>query len=285
MKHLCPMCGSQSARARYERVFKNRKWTLARCRECGLHFTSPTPTEEDLNAFYQGDYHQQLRDAGITEATFGPKYERYADALGRHVRSGRVVDIGCSTGLLVRILCDRGYQAEGIELNHRSAEWGRDHYGISIHDKTLDQCGFMDGSLDAVIMTDVLEHTLHPRDYLRDVHRLLKPSGCVLVTFPDIRSVESRYQYVLSRLLRRDWLWSSCHIPLHVWEFTDATAKACFESAGFRVAEFRRNQPPPDDDSEMLAVRLLNLPIRLLRWQVLGRLLGTQMEFVIRKHE
>jgi 2-polyprenyl-3-methyl-5-hydroxy-6-metoxy-1,4-benzoquinol methylase len=262
------MCGSDEVRALRERTLRYRRWTLARCRGCGLHFTSPIPTEAELNSFYQGDYHRELRTVGATEAAFGPKYERYADTLGRYLRSGRVVDVGCSTGLLVRILCDRGYQAEGIELNRESAEWGRTHYGIQIHGEPLERCRFEPGSLDAVLMTDVLEHTRHPRDYLGEVGRLLRPGGFVMVTFPDIRSVESLYQLMLSRLLKRDWIWDSCRIPSHVWEFTRATAEACFTSAGFRVVEFRRHQPRPDDDSSPLAVRMLNLPIRPLQWPV-----------------
>lgn len=277
------MCGSGSSRILTKRPSLGRQWALARCRKCRQHFTAPTPTAEDLRAFYAGDnYHSVLRTEDGTEATFGLKYNRYVETLKRYLGSGRVVDVGCSTGLLVKKLRDRGYDAEGIELNSESAAWGREHYGVTIHNELLENCPFEPESLNALLFTDVLEHTQHPRDYLREAGRKLVPGGLVLVTFPDICSVESRFHYSLSRLLRRDWLWNNCHVPYHVWEFTPATAEACFTSAGFEVLEMRRDQPPYET-SDSLAVNILTAPARCLSWPVLGRMFGTQMEFVIRK--
>ena len=111
------MCGSVSSRTVCERPRLGRQWYLSECRACRLNFTAPIPSQDDIAAFYQGDYHSDLRITAGTEKAFDSKYQRYADALGRHLPVGRVVDVGCSTGLLVRKLCDRGYDAEGIELN------------------------------------------------------------------------------------------------------------------------------------------------------------------------
>jgi spore maturation protein CgeB len=279
----CPMCGSGSSQGICTRPHIGRQWTLARCDECQLHFTAPVPSAADLVAFYQGGYHSALRTAEGTEKAFASKYQRYVDALERHLPSGRVVDIGCSTGLLVRKLRDRGYEAEGIELNEDSAAWGRANYGVVIHSEPLERCPYEPGSLDAIFFTDVLEHMQHPRDFLREASERLASGGVALVTFPDVWSVESRYQYVLSRLFQRDWLWSNCHIPLHVWEFTHATAVACFRSAGFQVVEFRRSQPE-HEPGDSLALAVLNAPLYPLSWPMVGRRLGSQMEFVIRKN-
>lgn len=277
------MCGSSSVEAVHAKEFGGRPWSLARCRRCGLHFTDPRPPLDFLDACYAGDYHAELRTEGGTERAFGAKYRRYADWLSKHLPpGGRVLDIGCATGLLVRMLCDRGCRAEGIELNPRSAEWGREHYGITIRDQPLERCDFAPGSFDAVTLTDVLEHTPHPRDFLADVGRLLVPGGLVLVTFPDISSPESRYFRLIARLTRRPWFWRNCHIPLHTWEFTRATARACFESAGFRVIGFRRNHV--NDLGDLSGVqKLLALPTALLGWGPVASRLGTQMEFLLRK--
>lgn len=266
----------------HRRAFRGGEWTLAVCGGCGQYFTSPTPSEAELEGFYAGDYHAALRRAGGAEGAFGEKYRRYVETLGRHLKSGRIMDVGCGTGLLVRMLRDGGYDAEGVELNAESAAWGRQHYGVRIHSRALERCGFAARSLDAVLMTDVLEHTRHPGEFLRGVARLVRPGGVVFVTFPDIASVESRYQRMLARALRREWLWGTCHVPLHVWEFTRATAEACFRSAGFRVAEFRRSQPAAEPAPTLL-LRLLGWPSRVLTWRALASRLGTQMEFVIQK--
>jgi 2-polyprenyl-3-methyl-5-hydroxy-6-metoxy-1,4-benzoquinol methylase len=278
----CPMCGSPSTEVLYHKEFGGKRWSLGRCRSCGLHFTDPRPSEAFLEECYAGDYHAELRTPGGTERAFGDKYRRYAEWLGKHLAGGRVLDVGCSTGLLVRMLCDCGCRAEGIELNPRSAEWGRQHYGVTIHNLPLERCPYEPGSFDAVAMTDVLEHTLHPRDFLASVGRLLVPGGLVLVTFPDIASLESRYFRLVSKLFRRPWFWRNCHIPLHTWEFTKQTARACFEGAGFRVIDFRRSQVT--DLGKLAGVlKLVALPTAALGWGIVASRLGTQMEFILRK--
>jgi SAM-dependent methyltransferase len=264
------------------RLFKGRSWTLAHCNLCAQHYTSPLPTDADIASFYAGDYHAPLREADGSERAFGEKYSRYVNTLSRFVPNGRVLDIGCATGLLVKRLIDRGYDALGIELNARSAEYGRRTFGIDIRNQPLEACAFEPQSFDGIFLTDVLEHTRSPLDFLREVHRILRPGGCAVITFPDIRSVESHYLKMLATLLRRDWIWNTCHIPLHTWEFTRPTASALFGSAGFEVAAFSRSQPPAESQPSNL-LTLIHAPLRLLSLPIAHTVLGTQMEFVLRK--
>lgn len=279
----CPMCDSSASTVKFVKDEGEHRWSLRRCSECGLHFTDPRPTPAFLEQCYSGEYHSDLQAEGATEQSFGPKYRRYLDYLSAHLPAGaRVLDIGCATGLLVKMLCERGYRAEGIELNTRSAEWGREHYGVTIHNRPLEECPFAPGSFDAVILTDVLEHTLHPRDFLAAVGRYLTPEGVALITFPDVTSIESRYFFLLARMTGRPWLWKNCHIPLHIWEFTKETAVACFEGAGFRVLDFRRSQSTDSDEEDVGGIlKLINMPPRILNWTPLAARLGTQMEFII----
>ena len=103
----------------------------------------------------------------------------------------------------------------------------------------------------------------------------------MLITFPDIGSLESRYVRLLSWCLRRDWIWYNCRVPHHVWEFTPGTACALFQKAGFEVLGLQRFQDEHEPSSGVMA--LLLLPVRLLRIPAMSRLFGTQMEFIIRK--
>ncbi|WP_165066846.1 class I SAM-dependent methyltransferase [Paludisphaera rhizosphaerae] len=280
LRQVCPMCGSPKATRLHAVESRGERFELARCRRCGLHYTDPRPTEEFLAAYYCGEYHRELQREGGAEYAFGRKYRRYADWIMRHTNGGRFLDIGCATGLLVRMMADRGFQAEGVEINEESAAWGRSHYGVTIHDGPLDRCGLSPESFNVITLTDVLEHTLHPRDFLLRAGMLLKPGGIALISFPDINSIESRYLHLIAKLARRPWLWATCYIPGHIWEFTRATALDCFESAGFELIGFRRSHQ--EDEGRARALKLLSLPLRTLAWTPLGTRLGSQMEFLIR---
>ena len=146
----------------------------------------------------------------------------------------------------------------------------------------LEESGAERASYDLITMTDVLEHTDHPLRFLEFVSEYLKPGGYMLITFPDINSIESRYVQFLALISRRNWIRRRCcHIPEHTWEFTPATARCMFEKAGFAVRGFRRRQDSAEACTGLLS--LLLLPTRLLNIPVLGNLAGTQMHFVIQK--
>jgi 2-polyprenyl-3-methyl-5-hydroxy-6-metoxy-1,4-benzoquinol methylase len=231
--------------------------------------------------FYQGDYHWELRVNGGTEKAFGAKFLRYRDWVVTFMQSGRSMDVGTATGLFPSLLKAAGFDAEGTEYNRASAEWGSAHFGIRIRPGGLEQIAAESNSYDLISMTDVLEHTEHPLRALQAASRSLKPRGYMLITFPDIRSVESEYQWTLARLTGRDWLWSCCNIPLHVWEFTPDTARAMFDKAGFDVVGFRRSQAPPEHFPGIAG--LLSIPFYALQLPLLARWFGTQMEFMIRR--
>ncbi|MBI3864314.1 MAG: class I SAM-dependent methyltransferase [Planctomycetia bacterium] len=229
---------------------------------------------------YSGDYHRELRIPGATERIFGQKFRRYANWIQRFCPPGRALDIGCSTGLLVRMLRDRGFDAEGLEMNSSSAAWGAEQYGVKVKNATLRDGLFEESSFQLVVMADVLEHTVTPLMYLGMVRRILRPGGYMFVSFPDVASLESRYWLCLSRMTGKAWLWRNSHIPGHIWEFTRSVAERMFRQAGFEVIAFRRSQPEPEVDLSL--VGLLALPTQLLRMPGINRLCGTQMEFLIR---
>jgi len=276
------MCGAKNARLWFETGFQDKRYGLARCGACGLHYCTPHPTPAEIAAFYSGDYHAELRERGASEVIFGAKFREYRDWVLRFIQAGRSLDIGTATGLFPSLLKQAGFDAEGLECNHASAEWGRAHYGVNIVAKPLEESGIAAGSYDLITMTDVLEHMDHPLHYLEFVRQYLKPGGFMLVTFPDIRSVESRYAHFLARRFHREWIHHrSTSIPGHIWEFTPASARAMFRKAGFAVRGFRRRQDSVEPATGALS--LLLLPTQLLKIRAIARLAGTQMLFMIQK--
>src|SRR5512142_2262191 len=102
----CPLCQGPECRRIWQREAKGRHWQLRHCSSCGLHFTYPYPTIDDIHTFYSQDYHHDLLVAGASERLFGEKFDRYVRAIRTHYTSGRSLDIGCSTGLLPKRLKD-----------------------------------------------------------------------------------------------------------------------------------------------------------------------------------
>jgi hypothetical protein len=77
-------------------------------------------------------------------------------------------------------------------------------------------------------MLEVLEHMHEPLAALRQAYRLLQPGGWLLVTVPNIASLEYR-------LWGRHWV--GLEPPLHLAHFSPATLAAALEKTGFMLAE------------------------------------------------
>jgi 2-polyprenyl-3-methyl-5-hydroxy-6-metoxy-1,4-benzoquinol methylase len=276
----CPLCAGGPLDTLHTRVFQEATWHLVRCGSCNLHFTDPIPNDRQIRRFYSSDFHTDLRLPGATERHFGARFNRYVAWIQQFVASGRTLDVGCATGLLPKTLRDRGYDAEGLELNPETASWGAEHYRIPIRNGSLELLASESSCYDLISLTEVVEHTTDPAEFLTNVHRLLKPGGYALVTFPDITAPKSRYYRWLSQLTGREWVWVTCHIPLHIWEFSHSTATALFTKTGFSVAGFRRTEA----DGELPGkFKVLMWPMKPLNFAPLANLYGSQMEFMIRK--
>lgn len=286
MSCACPLCARTTTVRLSTRTVKGRLWHVMRCNSCELVFTNPQPNETDIQSFYEDDYHSNLRQPGASEKAFGYKFDDYCDWLLNYTKPGKALDIGCATGLFVKKLQDRGFQAEGYEGNAASAAWGRSNFGVNIHAGLFNPRASQAGSYDLITLCDVLEHTVNPLEYLRAVRHLLRPCGHVMVTFPHIWSVESLYYRGLSRLLHREWVWQLCQVPYHTWEFTPQTARRVFERAGFRIVAFRRWQPihgEPIDWRNL--VTLIHIPTLILKLRPLGNRFGRQMHFLLQRAE
>lgn len=279
----CPACGSDQTAHIFHKSFHETQWHLAKCQSCAQHFTDPYPTLTDLKGFYAESYHSPLCFPGKTEAVFGEKFEGYLRWILKFVRSGRSLDLGCSTGLFPHLLQEHGFQAEGLEINPATAQWGQQHYGVKITSCAFEEADYLPETFSLVTLTDFLEHTLAPFDALQRVRRILQPHKFAFVTFPDIESIEARYFRMLALATKREWLWSNCHIPLHTWEFTRPTAESLFKRAGFHVVGFRRSHPAMFERSP-LYLALLSCPSKILEIPYLATRLGTQMEFMLQKN-
>lgn len=278
----CPMCDSARVRVRFQKIFRDKPYSLACCSDCDQNFCVPQLSADEIATFYEGDYHTGLRSEDGTDKRFGAKFARYRDWILEFVKGGRSLDIGTATGLFPSLLKQAGFEAEGLELNQESAQWGESHYGVKIWTCRLERIDRDRASYDLISMTDVLEHMENPLHFLGRVREYLKPGGFVLVTFPDISSLESRYTRLLAYVLKREWIWYCCHIPYHTWEFTPPTACAMFEKAGFSAAGFRRCHEHPEYPPDA-ALQLLFSPVRILDVPALSSRFGTRMEFMLQR--
>ena len=135
----------------------------------------------------------------------------------------RVLEVGCGGGHVLRMFphCDlTGVDVSGEML--LKAERNLRGYRARLLKGELHELDLPDAAFDIVICSEVLEHALDPEAILREIRRLVRPAGRVIVTFPNDHLVNR-----LKALVRRTGLtvlppfrrisWGGDQYHLHVW--------------------------------------------------------------------
>jgi SAM-dependent methyltransferase len=106
-------------------------------------------------------------------------------------RSDHVLDVGCGTGMYFPLLAPLCATLTGAELSRRYAGLARDHarrYGLGNVRLTLQDAGalgFPDGCFDAALCVDALHHVEDLETTLREIARVVRPGGDVLIFEPN----------------------------------------------------------------------------------------------------
>ena len=152
--------------------------------------------------------------------------ERLAD-LRRFVDRGRLLEIGCSTGEFLRAAADY-FEVCGVEADQHAARIAAAK-GLDCRPGELAAAGLAPGSIDVAALYHVIEHLRDPRQELRELRRLLRPGGHLVIETPDIETI-------WFRLLGARWRQI---IPDHLLFFSRATLTRLLGEEGFTVTEIR----------------------------------------------
>src|SRR4029077_8091022 len=77
---------------------------------------------------------------------------------------------------------------------------------------------------EVAVLSNVLEHSVDPRQMLQDVHRILARGGQVWISCPNSESW-------LRRIFGHSWI--NWHVPFHICHFSAATLRRGLEDAGY----------------------------------------------------
>ncbi|KPF90226.1 hypothetical protein IP81_15700 [Novosphingobium sp. AAP83] len=159
-----------------------------RCDSCGYEvFKSSNVTQ---STDYEGDC-DYLDDLELFPAT-GDRiqwhHQRALDFIAERVPAGGMtLDVGCFDGFFVRHLCDRLFDAYGVDFNRTALKWGIDRFGLNgrISNRPVADLLAEDRRFDVVTLFEVIEHLDDFDPVLRDCVALLKPGGYLVISAPN----------------------------------------------------------------------------------------------------
>jgi SAM-dependent methyltransferase len=201
---------------------------ILRCLACGFGFRQLRSSPEELQRLYRKMdpkvYESEVQGRNRTA-------RKHLEIVEQHVRPGRILDVGCASGLFLRHALESGWDVTGVEPSEKLyAEACRNLGGRGEVQCTTLEDARLERDFDAITLWDVLEHVPDPKGFLCVCRALLRHGGYLFLNVPDLDSVEAR-------VLGHHW---PLLLPEHLNYFNGKSLRLCGARAGLIPVRFGR---------------------------------------------
>lgn len=245
----CILCGSRKFHTVEE---DSPPFRVLKCNRCSLVFVHPQPSHTELASHYD-DYRYYASWYGEQRQAREKMWQNRLLRIEARVDKGRLLDIGCGEGAFLETAQRCGWEVFGTELSEFAALYAAERLGRPVCAGEISAAQFPKAHFDVVTLWHVLEHMQNPILNLREVHRILKPGGLLVVAVPNVdnRIMQLTYRIVKRRRYR---LFIPREKELHLFHFSSKTLVKTLSKAGFRCVNLG-----PDFGIVESAKRLVNL--------------------------
>lgn len=194
-----------------------------------LVFTYPQPRPEKLSSYYESEDYISHTDS--KRSLFEKLYHFVKEfALKKKINlinnlqpnKGVLLDIGAGTGDFLFIAQKNGWRSIGIEPNQKAKEIAQTK-NVMFKDDTSQ---LADHSIDVITMWHVLEHVADLQLQIRELKRLLRPEGTIIIAVPNFNSFDAKHYKNF---------WAAYDVPRHLWHFSQLSMEKIFEREKLQV--------------------------------------------------
>lgn len=231
---ICAVCGSADLKALYPVTDTNQgvegKWSIVACQQCGLGVLSPFPRPEDVAGFYKDQFYtgEGQRFRGWMESLRSWLAYLRGRTLNRLAPSkGRLMDFGSGAGHFATSQASQGWDV--VALDPYSSASNTSEYWIDGEKLTINS---PDEAFDAITLWYVVEHLSDPRAVIRELRRVTKRGGMLVLAQQDFASIQAR-------VFGSRWLFLDP--PRHLWQFTIGSLSDLARQEGYEVVAIERS--------------------------------------------
>ena len=117
--------------------------------------------------------------------------------LAQFQKNDIVLDLGCGEGFLISLIPDSAKKIVGLDISKivlkRAKEILKEKEKVELQWGNAEKLNLPNESFDKIICSEMLEHTPKPRKAMKEIHRVLKNNGLLVISVPD----EKRIQFIM----------------------------------------------------------------------------------------
>jgi SAM-dependent methyltransferase len=204
---------------------------IAECTRCGLQFLNPHLDAQGLDDHYQpkeisvdvvwGEPFaaQRFNAEGYERSGTSKDLRRRIELVQRFVPGGRLLDVGCSIGLMLYEAERRGFEAVGFDISRKMIDYARNVFRVDARLGGFEELSSELGTFAAAVIWDVLEHLPYPGQTMSLIASHLKPGGYVFGHIPNSDGLANRLKTWANLKGLRRKKWSHFGAPMHIMWF------------------------------------------------------------------
>ena len=137
---------------------------------------------------------------------------------------GRILDIGAGTGDFLNVTKQNGWETIGVEPSDKAKAIALKKEVPFVEETT----SLESHSFDVITMWHVLEHVPDLDSQIKELKRLLKPNGSLIVAVPNFKSFDAKYYGAY---------WAAYDVPIHFWHFSKKAIQSLFEKENIQLVK------------------------------------------------
>lgn len=216
-----------------DHFLSKQTFSIVECVRCGFRFINPRPLTGELGKYYKSENY--ISHSGTRKGFINKIYllarkftlKRKYNIVQAFKSSGSMLDIGCGSGELLNLFQEKGWKIVGVEPDELVRNAAISRYSLDIREEASLK-KITDGSFDVVTMWHVLEHVPGLVDRVKEVKRLLKNDGILVVAVPNSNSMDAKIY---------GEHWAAYDVPRHLWHFTKDSIAMLFRNHGMVIAK------------------------------------------------
>ena len=259
----CCICNSSCVGPYF--CLKTNGLIALKCRKCGHIFIKNSPiNSNNASDFYTmndfmgerklqskaryvnyysdcfSDYKNRM-DSSLVLKQFKDKVDYFSY---KFPQNGRLLDVGCATGVFLNMMREHGWNVEGVEISDELASYARNTFSLVVHIKDLTMEKLVSEPFHVVTLFDVIEHIPDPNLMIAACKDLLAKDGILLIRTPTeeglFRSIAKMiYRMSLTKIeFQMLWFYSFEHIH----SFSLSTLAIILKKHGFSVLKVFREE-------------------------------------------
>ena len=236
----CPCCNGvdiSKVLSAADHTVSNETFEIWQCNVCTARFTQNVPDKNEIEKYYKSENYISHSDTkqGFINSLYHFVRKRTLNGKRKLVEKytklsiGKILDIGAGTGAFLQVMQKSEWEVTGLEPDETARENAKKLYGLSLQ-RSEEFFNLKAKTFDAITLWHVLEHVHELHEYMDQLKKLLKLTGCLFIAIPNYACYDEK--------IYKEF-WAGYDVPRHLYHFSPTSITQLLLQHGLQLKEIK----------------------------------------------